>query len=159
MSTARHCACCLPLGIVLAFSFAAAPAAVSAETAKGEASCSAPLQTAAIDDGEAAMEARPQRVRPVPKTQKRAPTSEPAKKVATAKAAQAPAKFYRYPMMYRGEAPPRMPPGIEQHLAGTAQPYVQASPGVWYWPGADSIKIPRVPGFDPQIEASKVIQW
>jgi hypothetical protein len=160
MSTARHCARCLPLGIVLAFSLAAAPAASSPETSREEAGCSAPLQTAAVDDSEAAMEARPRRLKPVPKAQKRGPTPEPAKKVATAKAAQAAAaKFYRYPMMYRGEAPPRMPPGVEQHLAGNAQPYVQAGPGVWYWPGADSIKIPRVPGFDPQIEASKVIQW
>jgi hypothetical protein len=148
------------LGIALAFTFAA-PAALASETPRGEAGCSAHLQTAAVDDGEGAPVAQPRKARPVPKAQKRGTASEPAKKVASAKAmqAEAAAKFYRYPMMYRGEAPPRMPPGVEQHLAGAAQPYVQAGPGVWYWPGADSIKIPRVPGFDPQIEASKVIQW
>ena len=60
--------------------------------------------------------------------------------------------FYRYPMIYRAEAPPPMPPG-------TSQPYVQATPGVWYWPGADSIKIPVVAGFDPAIDPSRVMQW
>jgi hypothetical protein len=65
----------------------------------------------------------------------------------------APASFYRYPMIYRAEAPPPMPPGASR------QPYVQATLGVWYWPGADSIKIPLVPGFDPAIDPSKVMQW
>ena len=60
--------------------------------------------------------------------------------------------FYKYPMIYRGEAPPPMPPG-------TSQPYVQATPGVWYWPGADSIKIPVVAGFDPVIDPSRVVHW
>jgi hypothetical protein len=60
--------------------------------------------------------------------------------------------FYKYPMIYRAEAPPPMPPG-------TSQPYVQATPGVWYWPGADSIKIPVVAGFDPAIDPSRVMQW
>ena len=60
--------------------------------------------------------------------------------------------FYKYPMIYRAEAPPPMPPG-------KSQPYVQATPGVWYWPGADSIKIPVVAGFDPAIDASRVMQW
>ena len=68
-------------------------------------------------------------------------------------ATPAAAPFYRYPMIYRAEAPPTMPPGA------THQPYVQATQGVWYWPGADSIKIPSVPGFDPAIEPSRVIQW
>jgi hypothetical protein len=61
--------------------------------------------------------------------------------------------FYRYPMIYRAEAPPPMPPGTSQ------QPYVQATQGVWYWPGADSIKIPVVAGFDPAIDPSRVMQW
>lgn len=60
--------------------------------------------------------------------------------------------FYKYPMIYRGEAPPPMPPG-------TSQPYVQATPGVWYWPGADSIRIPVVAGFDPRIDPNRVMQW
>jgi hypothetical protein len=60
--------------------------------------------------------------------------------------------FYKYPMIYRAEAPPPMPPG-------TSQPYVQATPGVWYWPGADSIKIPVVAGFDPAIDPNRVMQW
>ena len=60
--------------------------------------------------------------------------------------------FYKYPMIYRAEAPPPMPPG-------KSQPYVQATPGVWYWPGADSIKIPVVAGFDPAIDPSRVMQW
>jgi hypothetical protein len=60
--------------------------------------------------------------------------------------------FYKYPMIYRAEAPPSMPPG-------TSQPYVQATPGVWYWPGADSIKIPVVAGFDPVIDPSRVVHW
>jgi hypothetical protein len=60
--------------------------------------------------------------------------------------------FYKYPMIYRAEAPPPMPPG-------TSQPYVQATPGVWYWPGADSIKIPVVAGFDPAIDPRRVMQW
>jgi hypothetical protein len=60
--------------------------------------------------------------------------------------------FYKYPMIYRAEAPPPMPPG-------TSQPYVQATSGVWYWPGADSIKIPVVAGFDPAIDPSRVVQW
>ena len=60
--------------------------------------------------------------------------------------------FYKYPMIYRAEAPPPMPPG-------TSQPYVQATPGVWYWPGADSIKIPVVAGFNPAIDPSRVMQW
>ena len=63
-----------------------------------------------------------------------------------------PDAFYKYPMIYRAEAPPSMPPG-------TSQPYVQATPGVWYWPGADSIKIPVVAGFDPVIEPSRVVHW
>jgi hypothetical protein len=62
------------------------------------------------------------------------------------------AAFYKYPTIYRAEAPPPMPPG-------TSQPYVQATPGVWYWPGADSIKVPVVAGFDPAIDFSRVIQW
>ena len=61
--------------------------------------------------------------------------------------------FYRYPMIYRAEAPPPMPPGTSQ------QPYVQATQGVWYWPGADSIKIPVVAGFDPAIDPTRVMQW
>jgi hypothetical protein len=60
--------------------------------------------------------------------------------------------FYKYPMIYRAEAPPPMPPGA-------SQPYVQATSGVWYWPGADSIKIPVVAGFDPAIDPSRVMQW
>jgi len=60
--------------------------------------------------------------------------------------------FYKYPMIYRAEAPPPMPPG-------TNQPYVQATPGVWYWPGADSIRIRVVAGFDPAIDPSRVMQW
>jgi hypothetical protein len=60
--------------------------------------------------------------------------------------------FYKYPMIYRADVPPPMPPG-------TSQPYVQATPGVWYWPGADSIKIPVVSGFDPAIDPSRVMQW
>jgi hypothetical protein len=60
--------------------------------------------------------------------------------------------FYKYPTIYRAEAPPSMPPG-------TSQPYVQATPGVWYWPGADSIKVPVVAGFDPAIDPSRVMQW
>ena len=59
---------------------------------------------------------------------------------------------YKYPTIYRAEAPPSMPPG-------TSQPYVQATPGVWYWPGADSIKIPVVVGFDPVIDPSRVVHW
>jgi hypothetical protein len=55
-------------------------------------------------------------------------------------------------MIYRAEAPPPMPPG-------TNQPYVQATPGVWYWPGADSINIPVVAGFDPAIDPNRVMQW
>jgi hypothetical protein len=62
------------------------------------------------------------------------------------------AAFYKYPTIYRAEAPPPMPPG-------TSQPYVQATPGVWYWPGADSIKIAVVAGFDPAIDPSRVMQW
>src|SRR5262245_25113458 len=42
--------------------------------------------------------------------------------------------FYKYPIIYRAEAPPAMPPGAAH------QPYVQITKGVWYWPGADSIK-------------------
>src|SRR5262245_42460376 len=53
------------------------------------------------------------------------------------------AGFYKYPIIYRAEAPPLMPPGAAD------QPYVQITKGVWYWPGADSIKIPLVRGFDP----------
>ena len=68
-------------------------------------------------------------------------------------ATEARASFYRYPMIYRAEAPPPMPPGANN------QPYVQATLGVWYWPGADSIKIPLVSGFDPAIDPSKVMQW
>jgi hypothetical protein len=61
--------------------------------------------------------------------------------------------FYRYPMIYRADAPPPMPPGASH------QPYTQATQGVWYWPGADSIKIPIVAGFDPAIDPSRVMQW
>ena len=60
--------------------------------------------------------------------------------------------FYRYPTIYRDEIPPTMPPGA-------SQPYVQSTQGVWYWPGADNIKIPLVPGFDPVIDPDKVILW
>jgi hypothetical protein len=74
------------------------------------------------------------------------PKQESAKTTAKAGA------FYKYPMIYRAEAPPSMPPG-------TSQPYVQATPGVWYWPGSDSIKIPVVAGFDPEIDASRVVHW
>jgi hypothetical protein len=60
--------------------------------------------------------------------------------------------FYRYPMMYRGEAPPPMPPAVDQ-------PYIQTSPGVWYWPAADDVRVPKVSGFEPRIEPAQVIQW
>jgi hypothetical protein len=60
--------------------------------------------------------------------------------------------FYRYPTIYGDEVPPAMPPGA-------SQPYVQSTQGVWYWPGADNIKIPLVPGFDPVIDPEKVILW
>ena len=75
------------------------------------------------------------------------PKQIPSKATATATA------FYKYPMIYRAEAPPPMPPGTSQ------QPYVQATRGVWYWPGADSIKIPVVAGFDPAIDPTRVMQW
>ena len=85
---------------------------------------------------------------------------EPTKKQSvSAVAALGGPKFYRYPAMYRGETPPRMPPGAENHLLGNPQPYVQASQGIWYWPGADSVKFPLVAGFDPQIVAANVIEW
>ncbi len=67
-------------------------------------------------------------------------------------------KFYRYPTSYRGEAPPTMPPTVGDYLSGK-QPYVQVTPGVWYWPGASDIRMTRVPGFDPQIDPSRVIHW
>jgi hypothetical protein len=60
--------------------------------------------------------------------------------------------FYRYPTIYGDEVPPTMPPGA-------SQPYVQSTQGVWYRPGADNIKIPLVPGFDPVIDPDKVILW
>jgi hypothetical protein len=52
-----------------------------------------------------------------------------------------------------------MPPGANRQLLGNAQPYVKVMDGVWYWPGADSIKLRIVPEFDPKIESSKVIKW
>jgi Activator of Hsp90 ATPase homolog 1-like protein len=76
----------------------------------------------------------------------------PPKQTSGKSTATAAAAFYKYPMIYRAKAPPPMPPG-------TSQPYVQATPGVWYWPGADSIKVPVVAGFDPAIDPSKVMQW
>ena len=76
----------------------------------------------------------------------------PPKQTSGKATATAAAAFYKYPMIYRAEAPPPMPPG-------TSQPYVQATLGVWYWPGADSIKIPVVAGFDPAIDPSRVMQW
>jgi hypothetical protein len=85
---------------------------------------------------------------------------EPASKPSlSAVAALGGPKFYKYPTIYRGETPPRMPPGAENHLSGNAQPYVQTTRGVWYWPGADSAKLPVVAGFDPQIVASSVMEW
>jgi hypothetical protein len=74
-------------------------------------------------------------------------------------AAKADAGFYKYPMMYRADAPPAMPPGADRYLPGNPQPYVKVMDGVWYWPGADSVKLPVDPAFDPRIEASKVIKW
>jgi hypothetical protein len=59
----------------------------------------------------------------------------PPPKQLSSKAIATIATFYRYPMIYRAEAPPAMPPGTSH------QPYVQATQGVWYWPGADSIEI------------------
>ena len=68
-------------------------------------------------------------------------------------------KVYQYPTSYRGEAPPPMPPTVGDHLSGNQQPYVQVTPGVWYWPGASDVRMARVLGFDPQIDPSKVIDW
>ena len=67
--------------------------------------------------------------------------------------------FYRYPTSYRGEAPPTMPPTVGDYLSGNQQPYVQVTPGVWYWPGASDVRMARIPSFDPQIDPSKVIDW
>jgi hypothetical protein len=52
-----------------------------------------------------------------------------------------------------------MPPGAASQLLSGPQPYVKVMDGVWYWPGANSIKLPVVPGFDPKIESSNVIKW
>jgi hypothetical protein len=68
-------------------------------------------------------------------------------------------KFYRYPRSYRGETPPTMPPTVGDYLFGNQQPYVEVTAGVWYWPGASDIRMARVPGFDPQIDPTKVIEW
>jgi len=105
-----------------------------------------------------------QRSTQAPKASNQAAATQPATSPWTTKTVPLPPKqtsgnttaradaFYRYPMIYRAEAPPSMPPG-------TSQPYVQATPGVWYWPGADSIKIPVVAGFDPAIDPSRVVHW
>ena len=89
--------------------------------------------------------ARKQAPKPAPATSARTPPSKvpvPPKQILS-KATATGGAFYRYPIIYRAEAPPPMPPGTSE------QPYVQATQGVWYWPGADSIKVPVVAGFDP----------
>jgi hypothetical protein len=80
----------------------------------------------------------------------------------TARPAPAPADTahtYHYPTMYRAEAPPLMPPGARRFPPGSEQPYVLVTQGVWYWPGANDFKMPQVPGFEPVIDASRVISW
>jgi hypothetical protein len=68
-------------------------------------------------------------------------------------------RLYRYPSMYRAEAPPLLPPGARTFPPYAQQPYVLVSQGIWYWPGANDFKMPQVPGFEPLIDPSRVISW
>jgi len=68
-------------------------------------------------------------------------------------------RLYRYPTMYRAEAPPLLPPGARSFPPHAQQPYVLVSQGIWYWPGATDFKMPQVPGFEPLIDPSRVISW
>lgn len=68
-------------------------------------------------------------------------------------------RLYRYPTMYRAEAPPLLPPGAQTFPPYAQQPYVLVSQGVWYWPGANDFKMPQVRGFEPLIDPSRVISW
>ena len=69
------------------------------------------------------------------------------------------AHFYRYPTMSNAEAPPLLPPGAHAFAPYAQQPYVLVSQGIWYWPGANDFKMPRLPGFEPVIDPSRVISW
>jgi hypothetical protein len=77
------------------------------------------------------------------------------------RAAPAPSepRFYRYPTMYRAEAPPLLPPGARAFAPFVQQPYVLVFGGIWYWPGAREFKMPQVTGFEPVIDPSRVISW
>jgi hypothetical protein len=68
-------------------------------------------------------------------------------------------RVYRYPTMYRAEAPPLLPPGARRFPPYAQQPYVLVAQGIWYWPGATDFKMPQVPGFEPLIDPSRVISW
>lgn len=68
-------------------------------------------------------------------------------------------RVYRYPTLYRAEAPPLLPPGARSLPPYAQQPYVLVSPGIGYWPGATDLKMPQVPGFEPGIDPSRVISW
>ena len=68
-------------------------------------------------------------------------------------------RFYRYPTLYRAEAPPLLPPGARGFAPFVQQPYVLVSGGIWYWPGATEFKMPQVTGFAPVIDPSRVISW
>jgi hypothetical protein len=68
-------------------------------------------------------------------------------------------RVYRYPTMYRAEAPPLLPPAARSYPPYAQQPYVLVSQGIWYWPGATDFKMPQVPGFEPLIDPSRVISW
>ena len=67
------------------------------------------------------------------------PTAVRSSPIHTAPASSEP-RFYRYPTMYRAEAPPLLPPGARGFAPFVQQPYVLVSGGIWYWPGATEFK-------------------
>lgn len=85
-----------------------------------------------------------------------APAGQRAVRSSPIRAAPAPSepRFYRYPTMYRVEAPPLLPPGARGFAPFVQRPHVLVSGGIWYWPGALEFRMPQVTGFEPVIDPS-----
>ena len=85
-----------------------------------------------------------------------APAGQRAVRSSPIRAAPAPSepRFYRYPTMYRAEAPPLLPPGARGFAPFVQRPHVLVSGGIWYWPGALEFRMPQVTGFEPVIDPS-----
>jgi len=114
---------------------------------------------------EARLRAPAQRVKLPPQTRPKSPAAA-SERPAMARASLArptvlpsEPRVYRYPTMYRAEAPPLLPPGARSFPPYAQQPYALVSQGIWYWPGATDFKMPQVPGFEPLIDPSRVISW